>query len=112
MSTRAQLTRSAAWASIAVAVLLVVLKVWAVWRTGSAAMLGSLADTALDLVASVATLIGVWIASQPADESHRFGHGKAEALSALFQVILISLSACGIAFQAVAKLVEGGRVEA
>jgi ferrous-iron efflux pump FieF len=75
-------------------------------------MLGSLADTALDLIASMATLAGVWVASRPADETHRFGHGKAEALSALFQVILISLSACGIAFRAAVQLVEGGRVEA
>lgn len=109
---RARLNRGAAFASTAMALFLSALKIWAVWRTGSAAMLGSLADTALDLIASLATLIGVWIASQPADESHRFGHGKAEALSALFQVILISLSACGIAFQAVARLVEGGRVAA
>ena len=75
-------------------------------------MLGSLADTALDLVASLATLAGVWVAAQPADESHRFGHGKAEALSAMFQVILIVLSAGAIAFRAVVRLVEGGRVEA
>jgi ferrous-iron efflux pump FieF len=109
---RARLTRSAAYASIAMALLLAALKTWAVWRTGSAAMLGSLADTALDLIASMATLAGVWVASRPADETHRFGHGKAEALSALFQVILISLSACGIAFRAAVRLVEGGRVEA
>jgi ferrous-iron efflux pump FieF len=54
---------------------------------------GQLADTALDLVASVATLAGVWVAGQPADDNHRFGHGKAEALSALFQVVLIGVSA-------------------
>ena len=108
----ATLTRSAALASIAMALFLGLLKGWAVWRTGSTAMLGSLADTALDLVASLATLAGVWIASQPADESHRFGHGKAEALSAMFQVILIVLSAGAIGFRAVVRLVEGGRVEA
>src|SRR5690606_20848471 len=60
--TRAQLTRSAAFASIGVAALLGALKLWAVLQTDSTAMLGSLADTALDLVASVATLIGVWVA--------------------------------------------------
>jgi ferrous-iron efflux pump FieF len=109
---RATLTRSAAFASIAMALLLAGLKGWAVWRTGSAAMLGSLADSALDLVASLATLAGVWIAAHPADEDHRFGHGKAEALAAMFQVILIVLSAGAIAFRAVIRLVEGGRVEA
>jgi divalent metal cation (Fe/Co/Zn/Cd) transporter len=93
MSSSAALNRSAALASISVALLLVGLKIWAVLSTGSTAMLGSLADTTLDLVASVATLAGVWVAAQPADESHRFGHGKAEALAAMFQVVLISISA-------------------
>lgn len=109
---RAQLTRSAAFASIAVAVMLVALKGWATAATTSTAMLGSLADSALDLVASLATLIGVWIAAQPADEDHRFGHGKAEALAAIFQVMLIALSAAAILYQALVRLIEGGRTEA
>lgn len=104
---RSRLTRSAALASITTALFLVVLKLWATLRTGSTAMLGSLADTALDLVASMATLLGVWIAAQPADANHRFGHGKAESLSAMFQVILIALSAAGIGFRAITHLVEG-----
>ena len=106
---RARLARSAAFASITVAVILVALKSWASWRTGSTAMLGSLADSALDLIASIATLTGVWIASMPADEDHRFGHGKAEALAAIFQVMLIALSAFGIATRAVMQL--SGQVE-
>lgn len=106
--TRAGLTRSAAYASIATALFLVGLKGWASWRTGSSAMLGSLADTALDLVASVVTLVGVWIAARPPDESHRFGHGKAEALAAVVQVMLIAVSATGIAARALGHLVEGG----
>lgn len=104
---RARLTRSAAYASIATAVFLAALKTWAAWRTGSTAMLGSLADTALDLVASLATLIGVWIAAQPADREHRFGHGKAEALAAIVQVMLIAVSATGIALRAASQLSGG-----
>lgn len=108
MSTRSTyLRRSAAYASIAMAVFLVALKSWASWKTGSTAMLGSLADSALDLVASLATLAGVVIAAQPADKSHRFGHGKAEALAAMFQVLLIVVSASGIAFRAIAHLIDG-----
>ena len=101
---RARLTRSAAYASIATAVFLASLKSWAAWRTGSTAMLGSLADTALDLIASLATLIGVWIAAQPADREHRFGHGKAEALAAIVQVMLIAVSATGIGYRAITQL--------
>ena len=108
----AALNRSAAFASIAVATLLVALKAWAAWSTGSTAMLGSLADTVLDLVASVATLAGVWVAAQPDDENHRFGHGKAEALAAMFQVVLISISALSLAFRAVGQFMAGARTEA
>ena len=109
---RAALTRSAALASIATALFLIGLKTWAAWRTDSTAMLGSLADTALDLVASVVTLIGVWIAARPADETHRFGHGKAEALAASVQVMLIAVSASGIAMRAVDRLAGGGETAA
>lgn len=108
----ARLNRSAALASVGVATLLVALKAYAAWSTGSTAMLGSLADTALDLIASLATLAGVWIAAQPSDENHRFGHGKAEALAALFQVVLISISALGIALRAIGQLLAGARTEA
>ncbi|PLK27145.1 cation diffusion facilitator family transporter [Novosphingobium sp. TH158] len=108
----AALNRSAAYASITVALLLVGLKAWAAWSTGSTAMLGSLADTTLDLIASVATLAGVWVAAQPADSHHRFGHGKAEALAALFQIVLISISALTLAFRAVEQFFAGARTEA
>ena len=105
------LNRSAALASVSVAVLLVGLKAWATWSSGSTAMLGSLADTTLDLVASLATLLGVWVAAQPADEKHRFGHGKAEALSAMFQVVLIAISALGLAYRSIDQWLAGSRPE-
>lgn len=103
------LNRSAAYASISMALLLVGLKGWAAWTTGSTAMLGSLADTLLDLVASIATLAGVWVAGMPADDNHRFGHGKAEALSAMFQVLLIGASALALAAHSVQQLLSGER---
>lgn len=104
MNERARLTSSAALASIAMALFLLVLKTWAAAQTGSVAMLGSLADTGLDLVASLVTLWGVRLAAMPADRDHRFGHGKAEALAAIFQVMIIAVSACGIAWRAVERL--------
>lgn len=94
----------AALASVAMACGLIALKSYAAWSTGSVAMLGSLADSGLDLLASLVTLYGVKLAAEPADHDHRFGHGKAEALAALFQVVLITLSAVGIAWRAIAAL--------
>ena len=104
---RATLTSRAAMASITMALFLVALKGYASWDTGSVAMLGSLADTGLDLVASLITFFGVRWAAMPADDDHRFGHGKAEALAALMQVILISFSALGIAWRALDRLRSG-----
>jgi len=109
MTSHGALNRSAALASIAVASLLAGLKIWAVVETGSTAMLGSLADTVLDLIASLATLLGVWVAAQPDDDNHRFGHGKAEALAAMFQVVLISISALTLALRAGSQWISGAR---
>ncbi len=106
-ASRASLTTAAALASVATALFLLALKAYAAQRTGSVAMLGSLADTGLDLIASLVTLYGVRVAAAPADRDHRFGHGKAEALAALFQVALIAVSAFAIFWRAVERLVEG-----
>jgi ferrous-iron efflux pump FieF len=99
-------TIRAALASVATALFLLGLKAYASAQTGSVAMLGSLADTAFDLVASLVTLWSVRVAAQPADEDHRFGHGKAEALAALFQVSLITISAAGIGWRAIDRLIS------
>lgn len=104
---RTRLTQRAALASVAMALILLVAKAWASIATDSTAMLGSLADTALDLVASLFTLAGVRIAALPADHDHRFGHGKAEALVALGQVVLIAASALGIGWRAIDRLLNG-----
>jgi ferrous-iron efflux pump FieF len=109
---RSKLTARAAMASIAMAVTLIALKSWAAFETDSTAMLGSLADSTLDLVASLIVLLGVKIAAQPADYEHRFGHGKAEALASLVQVILISISAIFIGFRAIQRLLSGAETGA
>ncbi|CAN5440686.1 cation diffusion facilitator family transporter [soil metagenome] len=100
------LTTRAAMASVSVALLLMGLKGYAAWRTDSMAMLGSLADTVLDLVASLVTLLGVRVAAAPADHDHRFGHGKAEALVALFQGAVIAASSVAIFVESVGRLSE------
>lgn len=97
----------AALASVMVALILLLLKGYAAWATASVAMLGSLADTGLDLFASLVTLWGVHIAAAPADSDHRFGHGKAEPIAAFFQVILIGISALAIAIRAISRIING-----
>jgi ferrous-iron efflux pump FieF len=107
LNGNARLAVRAALASVATAAILIVLKSVAALQTGSVAMLGSLADSGLDLLASTISLYGVRVAAMPADREHRFGHGKAEALAALVQVGIISISAAAIAWHAIGRLLEG-----
>ena len=109
---RSSLATRAALASVTLAFVLLIAKAWAAYATDSTAMLGSLADTALDAIASITTLIGVRIAAAPADHDHRFGHGKAEALVALAQVGLIAVSAIGIGWRGIDRLINGGETAA
>jgi ferrous-iron efflux pump FieF len=108
-SERSKLATRAAVASVSVALALLGLKAWAAYSTASMAMLGSMADTALDLIASLVTLTGVRIAALPADSDHRFGHGKAEALVALFQTVLITVSAGWIGYRSLERLAAGAQ---
>jgi ferrous-iron efflux pump FieF len=101
------LTAKAAIASVSMALFLLALKIWASAETGSVALLGSLADTGFDVLASLLTLFSVRYAARPADDDHRFGHGKAEALSALVQVMLVVITAIIIAWRAIARLGSG-----
>ena len=105
------LTTRAAIASVSMALFLLALKVFAAAETGSVALLGSLADTAFDVLASLLTLFSVRYAAMPADDDHRFGHGKAEALSALIQVMLIVISASLIGWRAFVRLGSGEQTE-
>jgi ferrous-iron efflux pump FieF len=103
-ATRGRLAQRAAFASVSMALFLLGLKGWAAWQTGSVSMLGSLADTTLDIVASVVTLYSVRLAAQPADDDHAYGHGKAEALAALFQTGIISTSALAIGWRGISMI--------
>lgn len=84
-----RLKRMATTASITVATLLIIAKVTAFWLTNSVSLLSSLMDSFFDLLASLVTLLGVIHAASPADEDHRYGHGKLEALAALAQSVFV-----------------------
>ncbi|MSP77260.1 MAG: cation diffusion facilitator family transporter [Rhodospirillaceae bacterium] len=88
--------RQASLASMAVALTLVAAKAVAWLVTDSVSMLSSLVDSSLDFVSSLITFIAVRQALMPADDDHRFGHGKAEALSGVAQAGFIAASAGGL----------------
>ncbi|GLX87594.1 cation diffusion facilitator family transporter [Pseudomonas weihenstephanensis] len=100
----ARLLRLATRASVAVASLLIVTKAIAWWLSGSISMLAGLTDSLLDGVTSFLNLLAVHYALRPADDDHRYGHGKAESLAGMAQALFIAVSAVLIAFQAIERL--------
>ncbi|MGR4972367.1 cation diffusion facilitator family transporter [Pseudomonas sp. LARHCG127] len=108
----ARLLRLATRASVAVALTLIVAKAFAWWLSGSVSMLAGLTDSTLDGVTSLLNLLAVHYALRPADDDHRYGHGKAESLAGMAQALFIGGSAVLIALQAFERLKEPVPVDA
>jgi cation diffusion facilitator family transporter len=89
---------------------LILLKVVAGTLTGSVAILTEAVHSSIDLVASIVAFVSVRKAGEPADETHRYGHEKIENLSAAIEGILILVGSATIAFEAVRRLITGGRL--
>jgi len=98
------LTRYATTLSVGVAAILIVIKAVAWVQSGSVSMMASLADSSLDLVASLVTFFAVRYAAAPPDAEHRFGHGKAEAFASLIQGGLVFASAALIGQEALNRI--------
>lgn len=99
-------TRRITRISVGVAVVLIALKAFALGASGSVSILATLADSVLDLVASLATVFAVRWAAAPPDEDHRYGHGKGEALAALVQAGLVFASAVFIGWEGVQRIFD------
>ena len=99
-----QITRRITTLSVGVAVVLIVLKSFALGASGSVSIMASLTDSALDLIASLATFFAVrWAAADP-DAEHPYGHGKAEGLASLVQSGIVLASAFFIGFEAIKRI--------
>lgn len=100
----ARMNLSAGIASVAVAVVLVGLKLWALGTTASLSVAASLTDSALDLMISLVGLAAILYAARPADEDHAFGHTSVEDLAALGQSVFVLASGTAIGWAAIGRL--------
>jgi cation diffusion facilitator family transporter len=98
-----------ALSSVVAAVGLTVLKVVVGFTTGSLGILAEAAHSAMDLVAALMTLLAVRVADREADESHPYGHGRFENVSALFETALLLATCVWVAWEAIDRLLNGGR---
>ncbi len=105
-----RLMRVATYAAVGTALMLIVVKTAAFLITNSVALLSSLMDSVLDLFSSLVTLWAVRHALTPADNEHRFGHGKAEPLSGLAQSAFVAGSAVLLLFEAASRINKDNQV--
>ncbi len=104
--------RLATRAALAVALSLALAKAVAWWFSGSVSLLAGLTDSLLDGAASLLNLLAVAYALRPADDNHRYGHGKAEALAGLGQGVFIGASAVFVGYQGVQRVADPQPLEA
>lgn len=102
----ARLMRRATRLALAVALTLAASKALAWWMSGSVSLLAGLTDSLLDGAASLLNLLAVHYSLRPADDDHRYGHGKAEALAGLGQGAFISVSAILVCVQGVDRMLH------
>ncbi len=93
-------------AAVAVASLLITGKLIAWLMTDSSSLLASLTDSLMDVSASLINLFAIRYALAPADNEHRFGHGKAESLAGLIQSAFISGSALLLVMHGISSLLN------
>jgi len=96
--------RLAALSSVLAAVGLTTFKIVVGLATGSLGILSEAAHSGLDLVAALVTLFAVRVSDRPPDQRHRYGHGKVENFSALFETLLLLLTCVWIIYEAIRRL--------
>ncbi len=79
--------------------------------TNSLGIISEALHSGLDLVATGMTLWAVRIADRPADEEHRYGHGKFENLSALAETALLLLVCIWVVYEAIQRLFFRAEIE-
>lgn len=93
-----------AWLSIAAALATIFIKAAAYLLTGSVGLLSDAIESTINLAAAVMALAMLSIAARPPDESHMYGHGKAEYFSSAVEGVLIFVAALGITYSALQRL--------
>jgi cation diffusion facilitator family transporter len=95
-----------AWAGLAGNLLLAALKVGVGLLGRSQALLADGIHSAADALGSVAVLVGLRVARQPADAGHPYGHGKAESLASLVVAALLGLAGAEVAVSSALALLR------
>jgi cation diffusion facilitator family transporter len=96
----------AGWTSIILNILLFVLKYWAGMVSHSVALIADAWHTLSDSISSIIVLIGLKVAKKPADQTHPYGHGRAEQIAAIIVGVILFFIAVNFLLESIEKLRE------
>ena len=102
-----EMKRSVALSSVLASFALIIMKLIVGLMTGSIGILSEAAHSLLDLGAAILTYFAVKVGDKPADETHHYGHGKVESISALVETGLLFVTSAWIMYEAVHRLMSG-----
>jgi len=105
-SDKEPLIKAASIASLFVSSTLIVIKYFGWAETDSVSLLGSLADSLMDFLASIFVFIAISFSLLPADEKYRFGYGKSEGLVVFIQSLLIGVSGLYVFSEAIQRFIH------
>lgn len=97
--------------SFVVGLLMLIIKTYAYYLTGSAAIFSDAAESIIHVFAVGFAAYSMWLSLKPADENHPYGHEKINYLSAGFEGAMIIIAACYIVFESIHKMIYGFELE-
>lgn len=110
MNDRSEKTKNAGIYGIIGNIFLLIIKAIVGFVSKSQAMIADSINSAGDIFASLMTFIGNKIASEPNDEDHNFGHGKAEYIFSMFISISMILVAAKLLYDSIMTLILGSEL--
>ena len=91
--------------SLIITILLVIVKIIVAYLSNSISVFSEALNNGLDLVTVLITFLAIRISTRPPDKDHTYGHGKYENLSALFQLVVISLLCFFVIYESIQRII-------
>jgi len=107
LSERYKIGILGAWIGILINFILMIIKGLAGYLANSQAMTADAFHSGADIFVSFAVIIGMFIASKPADQEHPYGHGKAETIASKIIALIIVLAGLNVAFSSLGAFFKG-----
>ncbi len=97
--------------SLAVGLLLSIVKMWAWYSTGSSAIMSDALESLINVATALMAIGAIWVSTRPADGTHPYGHGKVEFFSSGAEGAMILLAGFAIVIHAIQALIWGTRLD-